>query len=733
MAFGTEYKAIWLDVEDVKWEIDFQIDGGSAGTELTPGATPAILTWHGGDKYQPIVGSSLDIQLVYSSTVDNLYTEGAQTMKVILNRDSTAIWYGWLQPGQSFRAFNKAKYYVTLTASCGLGELKEIKFEDGSGDPYFGQATEMAVISNILQKTGFQLNIYDTVNIFDANHTTGAAYSPLNQTYLYQEAYWDERTDERADCYTVLSDILTKYGATVRQRANWYILRPNVYSVATVYWRLFTYAGVYSSNGSYTAYDTIDTPSGDLYYVHADQELSKLPGLGSCEITQSPPRRSNMIRNGSFDLFTWTGGVPDYWDDVYSSGTTLDISSDNDQLKMGACGNSSIPTEYIELSTTIDFATSVNLSFDWTPTYTGSPTYKTLVIQIYSVTFAKYLVSGAWQAGVGYVSFTAGASGTEIRESFEIPDDGSGFGRGNTLRFRIYEFYCEQAPAANYYHLNNLLLEVEMSKPETRLHSHTNADYTINNISKKEIVMGDSWRSDFGTSTSDYSYYINTYAASDSGSLTTLWSITGDQTAAAKIGAVLARQTVEGFRRSLEVINGSIRGNSTLLPRVAIRDTDFTDESGYAKHFYPTQLNYDTRLNEWNGTWIECPVSYTDESIEWASSDYYTYTIGPGPGDDDYLIEVSNSAGDGTATSDAYTAVAYEPVRVVLVLTDSGSSDLPSCAIGGNSVTVAWGTNYLETVFTTSGNKTIVMGGDDAGDTHNYSASITAFYSLTGF
>jgi len=730
MAFATEYYVSWMDVEGVSWDIYFQQEGGDANAEeLTPGITPLVITWNGSEKYQTIVGSNADIQIVYESAVDELYTETSHTTKVLVQRDSTVIWRGWLTPGQYYKQFNQPVHYVTLSANDGFGELKNIKFEDGSGDPYFGQATEMAVISNILAKIdpGWTF-IMDAVNIFDANHTTGAAYSPLNQTYLYQEAYWDEQTDERANCDVVLEDILKKYGAHIRQGfiapsyTGVYILRTNSYCTSPIYVRIFSLAGVYQSNTSYTSYDFT---ASDLQYLYADAEVRKIPGIGGCEVTQNPPRRSNMIKNGSFDSFTWDSGVPIYWDDVYSSGTTLNIEESGDKLKIGACGNSSTPTEYIEYSTTVDYATSVNLSLDWTPTFTGSPTYKNLVLQIYSVTFAKYLVTaGTWQSGVGYVSFTGGASGTEIHESIDIPDEGTGFGRGNTLRIRIYEFYCEQNAATNYALVNNVRLDVEMSKPETRLHSYDNS-ISINNTDKKEIAWGDSWRSDFGTSTTDYSYFINTYAASVTGSLTTLWSITGDPTAAAKIGEVLARQTVEGYRRSLDSISATLRGQQTNLSYIAIRDSNFEDEYGWTKYFFPTQISLDARRNEWSGEWIECPATYTDESIEWASSDYADYSITADS------IEVNSSAGNGTATSDPYTAVAGETVRVIIVLTDDGSSDIPSCDIGGTAETLVFGTNRFTVRFSTAGAKTVVLGGDDAGDNHNYTATIT-FYSITG-
>ncbi|GAG49837.1 unnamed protein product, partial [marine sediment metagenome] len=232
-----------------------------------------------------------------------------------------------------------------------------------------------------LQKTGLELFIRESINIFDTNHNTAAGDSALAQTYLDADAYWDEQTDERSNCYEVLTDILKKYGATIKQSTNrWYITRPNTFSTDTIAYRTFSYLGVYSSNGTYTSYNEIDATH---FYIRVDHELTRRIGIGDCEVTQAPPRRANMFKNGSFDAFTWTGGVPDHWAE---SGSPPEYSEDGGTLKMGSNVSASIPAEYLEATTNIYYADSVGISFDWTPTYDGSPTYKTLVLQIYSVT-----------------------------------------------------------------------------------------------------------------------------------------------------------------------------------------------------------------------------------------------------------------------------------------------------------------------------------------------------------
>jgi hypothetical protein len=197
MAYATKYTLTWKDYEDVTWVAYFKEDGFAGdATALTPGATPCVINWNSSDKYQPIVGTHVDFQILYNEA-NELYVEGTTDLSVEITRSTVPVWNGFVSPGQYLWRFNEPKSFVTITANDRLGELKNIKFEDGSGDPYFGQEEQAVVIANILLKTGQTFPIWEAINIFDDNHTTGAGYSCLDQTYIYQEKYWDEQTDER--------------------------------------------------------------------------------------------------------------------------------------------------------------------------------------------------------------------------------------------------------------------------------------------------------------------------------------------------------------------------------------------------------------------------------------------------------------------------------------------------------------------------------------------------------
>ena len=729
MAFATKYRILFDDVDSLAWDILLQEDGWGGGiTDLTPGQTPAILKHNQTDRYQTIVGASLDMQVVYESAVDDLYTEVSQEIKVILRRNTTAIFTGWLLPGQYTRHFNTPKHYVMLTASDGLGELKDIRFEDGSGDPYHFWQTEITVISNVLQKTGLQVNILDAVNIFEDGYTAATTDSPFLQTYIQPEQFWDEETDQRMDCYTVLTSILKKYGATVRQSSNiWYITRPNSYIANSIKYRIFTYAGAYSSNSIFTSFKAVGS---DMFYIH-NAELTKLRGIGSCEITADPPRRDNIIKNGSFDAFTWDGSDFDYWTASGSPG----IASDNNMLKMDSANSGSAPTKYIEATVNLHNPTSIELNLDWTPTFSGAPTFKNLLIQIYDG--AEYLVGSvklgtpAWQGSASFVSIVAGSTGVEEHITLDFPDTvtGGGFDRGMSLRIRVYEFNNENTVGTNYLHLNNLRLKVQSDSPDTRLFTFDNP-ITINNTLRDTISSCDSWRADyFPAGTVDDEFWVTAYSGSY---LTTdEWYIRGDNTTVTTpvpVASLLAKQMVEGFAHSVEVISATFRTALTGREIFSIRDSNFTDAYGFQKSHLPKGVSFNVHRAEWEGDWAEVVATYNDTALDWSSHGYGGLGVITGSS-----IEINNftiTAGLEVATFESYTAVITEVLRLVITLTDDNNSSLPTMTLDGDDLSVTWGENLVEFTCDTAGAKVLLLTGLE-NDSFELTCNVD-FYNLTG-
>lgn len=724
MAFGSKYKITFRDAEDQACYVHFQVDGYTGSvTDIAPGPLPAMLEYHANEKYQTVVGSSLTIQAVYSSTVENLFTDDAQQIRVTFIQGGTTTWRGFVVPGQFYRKFNKSSYIVTLLATDQLGILKEMPFQDGSGDPYFYQQTEMTAISNILQKTGLELTIYDEINIYEDAHTSTIAYSPLLQTYFYPEKYWDEQNDVSASCYEVLTDILKKYGARVYQSNDtWHLQRPN--SQWMKHWRrTYTYMGVYSTSTTVTPYIDVDTQ--DYEWIGLDAEQTRLMPYGKVKIVSDPPRRSNVLKNGSFDSHTWDSGLPRYWTEY----GTFGISEDNDTLKVPSSEGGALD-DYIYCSMNIWKANGITLSFDLTPTYTGSPTNAYFTLEIIDTSDRLTNAGGSlyWNSGSGYWQYDCSTitSGDTEHVSIDFPDRSEyvSFYNVTQLTIRIHYFVNENSATTNYVNIDNMKLTVGYDDSDVKVYTQDN-DNTVYKLFNDSIAIGDSWMHEEYTSAYDDTFFIES-TATGRGNLTDSWQIVTDGTSAQNIAQLLARQYVEGYWHALDLIRANFYiGSDDPFYYKSIQDERFTDSLGFTKTFIPLESSYNAARCTLEGSFVEVPVVYVDESMEWSSSTFDSYTITANS------IEINNSGGDDYAYFDSYTALSGETIRMVIELTNDGSSDLPRMAIDSTELTVAWGTNAIEFNFSTSGSKTLEIGNGGIEDTYNLTCAVN-FYSLKG-
>jgi len=748
MAFATKYQMTFRDYEDNTWYVYFQEDGFAGSvTEFTPGADPVNINWNASNKYQPIVGSFAHIQMVYESDMDSLYTEESDTIYVIIKKAADTKWEGFLSPGQYVRQFNEAKHYVTFTASDGLGELKNIKFLDDSDDPYFYQQTEISIIADILAKTNISNSILEAVDVFESGYDTAATDSTFLQTYIYTGKYYNEITEESQDCYTVLEEILKKYGATIRQWAEyWRIMRPNAASLDTIRYRIFNSAGAYASNGTLQGYDTIS--SLNMVYLNADAELTKQMGVGSAEISMSPMMRQNMLKNGIFNSWTWSEGNPYYWT---NSSANYNNTADTSAITIGTNEAAAVPANYLHCGMYLWRAKSVRLTLEYKCVYTGTPTHAKVCLGMIVDTGNYFAPSaGTWHtdaypttSNVAYdLIADSKASMTDYETLVVEPTKGpyeateGGYGQFTYLDIRLYELHNETNPmgGGNYVGYRHIMLEVEYDNTAQDKYIYTyDGPNTINNIHKDELKLGDSFIDDVyaGAGRDDMFFGVTSDAAGGSNNETDEWYIRGDNPTVSTeipIAELYAKQMVEGQHRSLDVLRATFDGGESLINYHGIQDANFTDSYGYNKTFFSKQLTWNIRPVQWFGEWVECPVVYTDEEMEWDSHD-----CGGDAAMTANSIEINSWTSGGAgyfAYFDSYTAVAGETIRAVITFTDDGSSYLPGFFIDEVSQVREWGVNRYTYYFSTAGVKTFRLYTSGV-QTVNCTA-VLDIYSITG-
>ena len=190
------------------------------------------------------------------------------------------------------------------------------------------------------------------------------------------------------------------------------------------------------------------------------------------------------------------------------------------------------------------------------------------------------------------------------------------------------------------------------------------------------------------------------------------------------IQKLLANQLLHATYTPKDIIRGTLRGDYSY--KEALIEPGMVDSVGYPKLFLAQEATWDLRKNEWTGTWIEVGPIYTDETTAWASDTYDTASI-TGPSIEITTLTVS---GTDTATSQAYTAVIGEMIRIKVTVTDISTTDLPNYDFDGQTGTLSLGINYLEFRCSTAGSKTFVINHTD-GERANCIV-VYAMYSLKG-
>lgn len=263
MAYGTKYRSEFKDRLGLLWRVDIEEDAyGGAVTNLKPTGEPLTFDFLSNSDNifeEPIHGSTVQIG-IYSETDfawTSLYNYGSLVYRVsIYYGDSyTLYWRGFINSEGYEEPYDGVAYPVVLSASDGLGQLKTMLYKYQTTDPddtyYDGRKTESQIIYDILAKiniTGFT----EYINLYDIGMSDAVTDSPLDQVRIDVDVFKDMY------CYEVLTHILVKYNACIRQVGGAMVIyRPAEIGDATVYGRTFTSATSHSGT-SYTPAQFID-------------------------------------------------------------------------------------------------------------------------------------------------------------------------------------------------------------------------------------------------------------------------------------------------------------------------------------------------------------------------------------------------------------------------------------------------------------------------------------------
>jgi hypothetical protein len=232
------------------------------------------------DKFTPIRSKSCEIRLHTNPNI-NIITFGSggdnqYKVQICMNYTDNIIFEGWLSISDLRQDFQPDPNVLILTATDGLGFLKDVPLTDYNGDNFKGPNRLADYIAGCLAKTGLDKTLIAEMNVKESTQVT---------TYLgqfYHTMYVDAQTfasgvNEFEDCFTVLEKILGEYCELSQQKNEWYIRAIDEYDWANSIQIRFTSSGVIQSQLPEVAYNKeigSDMSQYSIGFMNDDTQVS---------------------------------------------------------------------------------------------------------------------------------------------------------------------------------------------------------------------------------------------------------------------------------------------------------------------------------------------------------------------------------------------------------------------------------------------------------------------------
>ena len=290
--YGTRYILRW---ESEKYNHDYKIlikerDYTGVAENKSLGAAPLLRR---DDSDSGISGTSLEmvIQADVDGELTSLYTVDNKLFLVELYKNDVLIWTGYVLPEKYSEPYIPVPYDVSVTASDGIGILKDIPFTSS------GEKTLFDVIRFCCNQTGIILDFIVFSSLVE---------SSMNKSNsMLVQASFDVFTFRNKTCYEVLESILTSIDAFITEaNGKWVIAR---------YTDLVKEGFLYSNAGKLQGRIPLEprefgNVNSELYPI-GNLELEIEPANKSVKFTSDYELRPSFLQNHDFagGDSGWTG------------------------------------------------------------------------------------------------------------------------------------------------------------------------------------------------------------------------------------------------------------------------------------------------------------------------------------------------------------------------------------------------------------------------------------------
>lgn len=216
MAYGLKYRFKFENIHGVTYEVDLLEDGFSGTVRNRPlGSSPVLRMQTSGPFRSTCCELTLECKVDTNGVGEfaSLYTSDPLQYMVKVYHGSMLIWEGFVATELYSEPDIAPPYDVRITATDGLGVLKEYDFEPA------GPQTIRKHLKTFLAQTGLELGIYSIFSV----HEHGDTVANFLDNVLIDLDY-----HKGESVYDALSDLLTTLRCTITQWfGDWLLIRDN--------------------------------------------------------------------------------------------------------------------------------------------------------------------------------------------------------------------------------------------------------------------------------------------------------------------------------------------------------------------------------------------------------------------------------------------------------------------------------------------------------------------------
>ena len=333
-AFATKYElpAVLELWEDTNNATVYEFTGINFDIQYIPSSD---------NPFEPIYATQLGVTIdvtdeatgYTSEFIPNLTTLNDRKYLAKLFINGNIQFIGWTLSDAVNISFSTGRKELSFNCVDGLVLLKDIKFSVGEAFDVNQITSVLTFITKCLSQVAFptNLNIYTSVSYYAEgmnDRSVSNDKEPFNQTYLFAHSFLDG-SGLYKDCYSILIDILTSFGARIIQvNGKWCIYSINQLAQDSRYFTEYSNTGTLVNSGIVDTSIEVQpatTNTSNLYFIDNSQTKLLMKGYNNIVSKNDIRYPENLIFN--WDLKYSTSGVATGWQQTTTGNGIITIVS----------------------------------------------------------------------------------------------------------------------------------------------------------------------------------------------------------------------------------------------------------------------------------------------------------------------------------------------------------------------------------------------------------------------